>query len=215
MDKNVELVSENVVVLANQFNLSIMNQHWLIENCIITQDDLQDGYTFTPVFALAKTKFFQLTLVPERLQIDLNPKTEKKIELIKSKIGTIVDKLPHTPFTALGFNFDYFLTTEDSSVEKYTRSLFFKPDSPLSSQFDEDNAKFGGYFSKDVSGFRLKLDIKPISIKSKDKIMDKIQLAFNFHLDLVGNDKSKTILKYLAKWDSMANITKDIVKLIK
>lgn len=215
MDKNVELVSENVVVLANQFNLSIMNQHWLIENCIITQDDLQDGYTFTPVFALAKTKFFQLTLVPERLQIDLNPKTEKKIELIKSKIGTIVDKLPHTPFTALGFNFDYFLTTEDSSVEKYTRLLFFKPDSPLSSQFDEDNAKFGGYFSKDVSGFRLKLDIKPISIKSKDKIMDKIQLAFNFHLDLVGNDKSKTILKYLAKWDSMANITKDIVKLIK
>lgn len=215
MDKNVELVSENVVVLANQFNLSIMNQHWLIENYIITQDDLQDGYTFTPVFALAKTKFFQLTLVPERLQIDLNPKTEKKIELIKSKIGTIVDKLPHTPFTALGFNFDYFLTTEDSSVEKYTRSLFFKPDSPLSSQFDEDNAKFGGYFSKDVSGFRLKLDIKPISIKSKDKIMDKIQLAFNFHLDLVGNDKSKTILKYLAKWDSMANITKDIVKLIK
>ncbi len=215
MDKNVELVSENVVVLANQFNLSIMNQHWLIKNCIITQDDLQDGYTFTPVFALAKTKFFQLTLVPERLQIDLNPKTEKKIELIKSKIGTIVDKLPHTPFTALGFNFDYFLTTEDSSVEKYTRSLFFKPDSPLSSQFDEDNAKFGGYFSKDVSGFRLKLDIKPISIKSKDKIMDKIQLAFNFHLDLVGNDKSKTILKYLAKWDSMANITKDIVKLIK
>lgn len=215
MDKNVELVSENVVVLANQFNLSIMNQHWLIENCIITQDDLQDSYTFTPVFALAKTKFFQLTLVPERLQIDLNPKTEKKIELIKSKIGTIVDKLPHTPFTALGFNFDYFLTTEDSSVEKYTRSLFFKPDSPLSSQFDEDNAKFGGYFSKDVSGFRLKLDIKPISIKSKDKIMDKIQLAFNFHLDLVGNDKSKTILKYLAKWDSMANITKDIVKLIK
>ena len=215
MDKNVELVSENVVVLANQFNLSIMNQHWLIKNCIITQDDLQDGYTFTPVFALAKTKFFQLTLVPERLQIDLNPKTEKKIELIKSKIGTIVDKLPHTPFTALGFNFDYFLTTEDSSVEKYTRSLFFKPDSPLSSQFDEDNAKFGGYFSKDVSGFRLKLDIKPISIKSKDKTMDKIQLAFNFHLDLVGNDKAKTILKYLAKWDSMANITKDIVKLIK
>ena len=215
MKKNVELVNENVVILANQFNLSIMNQHWLIENCIITQDDLQDGYTFTPVFALAKTKFFQLTVVPERLQIDLNPKTEKKIELIKSKIGTIVDKLPHTPFTALGFNFDYFLTTEDSSVEKYTRLLFFKPDSPLSSQFDEENAKFGGYFSKDVSGFRLKLDIKPISIKSKDKTMDKIQLAFNFHLDLVGNDKAKTILKYLAKWDSMASITKDIVKLIK
>jgi hypothetical protein len=151
MDKNVELVSENVVILANQFNLSI----------------------------------------------------------------TIVDKLPHTPFTALGFNFDYFLTTEDSSVEKYTRSLFLKPNSPLSSQFDEDNAKFGGYFSKDVSGFRLKLDIKPISIKSKDKTMDKIQLAFNFHLDLVGNDKAKTILKYLAKWDSMVSITKDIVKLIK
>ena len=215
MKKNVELVNENVVILANQFNLSIMNQHWLIENCIITQDDLQDGYTFTPVFAIAKTKFFQLTIVPERLQIGLNPKTEKKIELIKSKVGTIVDKLPHTPFTALGFNFDYFLTTEDNSVEKYTRSLFFKPDSPLSSQFDEDNAKFGGYFSKDVSGFRLKLDIKPVSIKSEDKTIDKIKLAFNFHLDLVGNDKPKTILKYLAKWDSMAGITKDIVKLIK
>ncbi len=58
MDKNVELVSENVVILANQFNLSIMNQHWLIENCIILQDDLQDGYTFTPVFTQVKTKFF-------------------------------------------------------------------------------------------------------------------------------------------------------------
>ena len=215
MKKNIELVNENVVILANQFNLSIMNQRWLIENCIIAEDDLQDGYTFTPVFTQVKTKLFLLTIVPERLQIDLNPATENKIELIKSKIGTIVDKLPHTPFTALGFNFAYFLTTEDSSIEKYTKSLFFKPDSPLSSHFDEDNAKFGGYFSKDVSGFRLKLDIKPVSIKSKDKIIDKIKLDFNFHLNLVENNKSKTILKYLAKWDSMMNITSDIINLIK
>jgi hypothetical protein len=215
MDKNVELVSENVVILANQFNLSIMNQHWLIENCIILQDDLQDGYTFTPVFTQVKTKPFLLTIVPERLQIDLYSTTKNKIGLIKSKLGTIVDKLPHTPFAALGFNFAYFLTTEDSRVEKYTRSLFFKPDSPLSSQFDEDNAKFGGYFSKDVSGFRHKLDIKPVSIKSEYKTIDKIKLDFNFHLDLVGNNKSKTILKYLAKWDNMESITKDIVNLIK
>lgn len=209
-----EFISENVVILANRFNLSIFNQYWLIDNGIIDQEDLKAGYTFTPVLNQIQTQDYQLTIVPDRLQLDIHPVTdENAVDLIESKIGKIIEKLPHTPYTALGLNFVYLYTPDADNFPKYTRSIFLNPESPLSIKFTDENARFGGYFIKDMLDFRVMLNARPVTTPSKgDQMIDKINFDFNFHLDLKDEEKHKTILEYLKKWNELKEITEDIMR---
>jgi hypothetical protein len=207
----IETVGEIVVLVANQFNLSIFNQYWLIKNGIIDQKDLKSGYSFTPIFNQIKTEDYLLTITPDRLQLDVFPISEiNRPTLIESKIGKIIEKLPHTPYTGLGLNFIYLITPNVENFSEYLRLLFLNPESPLGKKFNDGKPKYGGYFSKDYLDFRIRLNVKPVV--DKDKEIDKIHFDFNFHLNIKGEADLQYLTEHIKKWDALKDFAEDVIR---
>ena len=83
-------------------------------------------------------------------------------------------------------------------------------DSALHSLFDVKDARFGGYFSKDFLGTRLKLDIKPVIKKE----LEAFQAAINFHVDLTEGDPVKLALGSLKNWSALRKYSEEVSDII-
>lgn len=208
-----ELVASNVVVTANQFNPSIVNQVWLLKNGIVSEDDFESAAIFAEGVSQIQTKLFQLLVVPQMLQFVIKPGlAEKEESRIAQKVGSIVNALPHTPYVAIGLNFVWHLKEESEGMRELTRRLFFKPGRPPFSLFDVPDARFGAYLSKDFDKLRLKLDIKPIVVKEADKAEeDRLIFTFNFNKDLTPENAVSAIGESLLLWDAAKIEAKKIV----
>jgi hypothetical protein len=210
----MEMNPGNVVIVARQFNPSIISQYWLIKNDIFAEEEIQPGSIFSPVVAHVHSKDCQLLVLPEQLQFMYQ--FDQSIQnLLISKLGKIVQALPHTPFVAVGLNFLWQVYDEnDASNEALGRKLFFHTDSPLYAFFDSADARFGAYLSRDILGCRLKLNIKPITISSNQEKSCRLNFAFNFHLQLTDDDKVESILKIFQKWDEAREIAVSLMRQI-
>ncbi len=213
MNATIELKDCNFVIVANNFNLSIINTVWLFKNQIFTEDELQ-GSTNLPVMVQLQSEYFQMLLTPDRLQFSVNPDTEGQKDLIKTKIGKLINTLPHTPFVAAGINFTFFITPKDKNIHSLSRSLFFNEQSNLFKDIetDTDDARFGGYFSKDLIGTRFRLDAKPIKVNIPDKGIEAVQFSYNFNIDLSPSDGSEKIFELIEKWDDAKRIAQTITE---
>ena len=209
MDFN--LVGANAVIVADKFNPSIINQLWLVKNGILIEEDFQEGSIITPLIVQIKSREFTLMVMPEQLQFSPTNETETESDVVYQKVGRIIEKLPHTPFIALGLNFTWYINPEDIEMGDFTRSIFYR-DTGLYREFDTKDARFGGYLSKDVFGFRLKLDIKPISKKIGKEAQDILRFGFNFHHDLRNENKVEEMLDLLKIWKDSKILTSKIVK---
>src|SRR5207253_8065118 len=101
----MELLGQNVVVTANQFNPSIVTQFWLVKEGVASENEFEGSCIFTEGVSQVQTKTFQLVVVPQMLQFTPSPDAEKQGDLASAKVGKIVRALPHTPYTAIGLNF--------------------------------------------------------------------------------------------------------------
>jgi hypothetical protein len=210
----VELVTANVVVVANQFNPSIVTQLWLVENELVSRDDFLHGGFFTEVVANVPTRQFGLFVTPPQLQFAPAPDSEDQQRIITDKLGRFLQLLPHTPYSAIGLNFVWHLKPEDGDTARVTRELFFREGFPLFRAFDSPDARYGGYLSKDALGCRLKLDVKPIAITSPEGVDNRVQFSFNFHYGIIHNAESPVsqIQRVLDQWNQARQITFDIVE---
>ncbi|MEZ6099962.1 MAG: hypothetical protein R3E01_13420 [Pirellulaceae bacterium] len=198
-----ELVNSNVVILAEQFNPSILSQIWLVKNDIFAEGDFKAGFVFTEAITQVSTSECELLVVPPRAQFTLKCANDAQQELIVSKIGRLVNALPETPYRAVGFNLQWHLVPDDATVEELTRRLFFVNDNPVHEAFDAPDARFGSYLSKDSMGFRLKLSIQPVIVQRYEEPgQHAIAFSFNYHcpLDRDPNQVSK-IQDLLSRWD--------------
>lgn len=204
----------NVVIVSNSFNVSIFSQIWLIKNGIMNEDDFSKGYLFSPMAVQTESNDFSLLVVPERLQFTLRDLSEKAPDLIMSKVGKIVETLPHTPFKSVGLNFNWCADSETQPFDQFNHSLFWKEKSPLYEAFNQENARFGAYMSQDFMNFRLKLDIKPITRKTPDGTVELLQFAFNFHRDLEPESAKSQILDTLKSWSDAKKTASEIISKI-
>lgn len=200
MSHSIELKDCNVVIIANDFNITIMNNIWLYKSKIFTESELQNSIN-TPVRVEVSTDNCLLSVSPKKLQFSIDPKTENSKEIIISKIGTIVNLLPHTPFSAVGLNFTYFVTPDKNDIHGLTKSLFCNQTAPLYEGLDEENIRFGGYFSQDFMGTRFRLDAKPVRFMNGDHTEEKIQFAYNFNINLSPENAEGKISELLNMWD--------------
>jgi hypothetical protein len=118
------------------------------------------------------------------------------------KVRKIVEVLPETPYTALGLNIMWTLKMEGpEDLGEFTWRNFAVPHHPLYESFHSPDARFGTYLSSNFSGFRMKLEIKPVTIENVTLPTKAVSLNFNFHLD-IGNvaDKATIIKANLMKW---------------
>ena len=209
----IKITNKNVVIVAHQFNPSIVNQLWLVKNGILSENDFDINCVFTPVISQTQAHEFTLLILPEQLQFA--PKLEVKNDdaLVFSKVGRIIEKLPHTPFSAAGLNFIWHISAPEKNMGDFTKSLFWR-DNALFREFDYEDARFGAYLSKNVLGSRLKLDIKPVFRTDDSKRIEILQFAFNYHVDLLGEKKVNDILELLKQWNDAKNLSERIIMLV-
>lgn len=204
----MELAAENIVVTASKFNPSILNQIWLSKKGFVREGDFLDACIFTPVLVQVQSRQFAIFAIEDRLQFSFQPHSENKPEIVEKIFGGIISELPETPYTALGLNFVWNFTPR-LSIEEAGRALFPNPLSPLYQAFDAEGARFGGYFSKDVLGFRLKLAALPVLIQEGPqdggmRAKDVFQFQFNFHADVKSHADVGPLLKNWAAANKMA-----------
>jgi len=209
-----ELANANIVVVANQFNVSLFNLLWFIKNDIFREEDvIASESIFIPVAVQIGTPNSHLLIVPERLQMMLK-KPEQDQAPVESVIK-IIQKLPETPYVALGMNVIWHLSFDDGNeLGEFTRRNFTHPSHRLFSHFSDADARFGAYLSKNFDAFRLKLDIKPVMVGVGTTKAEKLQLSFNFNLDIANcQDKASSMKESLAKWPDIFAEAIDIVNL--
>jgi hypothetical protein len=201
-----------VVIVAQQFNPSIVSNHWLIQNRVLAEGDFLPGCVFTDVFAQVHSRLFDMLVVAEQIQFVPTMTDHDEQQVIVDKLGMIVDTLPHTPYRALGLNFTWHLIPGDGDIARASRALFFIPSNPLFSNFDAPNALFGGYMSKDLLGLRLKLDVKPLVTQLQDRVEHRLQFAFNYHLDLVPDSPAAAQIRdKLCRWNEVKREAERII----
>lgn len=199
----LNLVNSTTVIVARQFNPSIVRDRWLVNNGLLAPEDFEEGCAFTDAFANVVAREFNLLVVPDQLQFVPKVVQQRQQELVLGKVGGIVENLPHTPYIAIGLNYTWHLHPETTTIEDLSRQLFYVSGRPLYDEFETADSRFGAYFSKDMLKSRLKLDIKPVNTPPlHGQQAEAIQFAFNFHRDIEGDTQAVTrIIDALKTWD--------------
>jgi len=208
----ISIVNANAIIVAEQFNPSIITQLWLVKNEILSEGDFREGCISSPMISQINSRQFSLLTLPDRLQFTPNDVRGENGNLVTTKLGHIVTRLPHTPYSGIGLNFIWHLDPEDIGIKELTKAIFFH-DNPLFREFDTEDARYGGYLSRNIFGCRLKLDVKPITIISPAK-KEFLQFVFNFHLDLIDDNWVQEIKSLLAQWDEAKNMSSRIVRTV-
>lgn len=194
----LELANSSAVVAAHQFNPSIVNQLWLVNHGLLQEDDFRAGCVFTDMLVQVQSREFNLLVTPDQCQFNPQVEADCEQQVLVDKLGAIVRTLPHTPYRAAGLNFIWHIHGDDDQIGTLSRRLFFVDGSPLHAAFDEGDALFGGYLSKNALGCRLKLDAKPVTgdtAQGQRRVL--LQLAFNFHLDVAKQDNPVAAIEQL------------------
>ena len=175
-------LSGSFIVLANSFNPSIVSQAWLIDQGLAQPGEFGDTSISTPGAAHHQFARGSLLVAPDRLQMTFRPDDDDAVERAHRLVSGIARALPHTPFIALGMNFDYGIELELETFSRVVRRMFLVQDGPLAQHFDAGDALFGGYFSRDFQGTRFRLDVKPVRSNEQQPNVSRLGIACNFHL---------------------------------
>jgi hypothetical protein len=212
----LQLANANTVIVARHFNPSVVNQLWLVENQLVGRDEFRPGCVFSDMLVNVTTQRFLLFVVPEQLQFTPLGDAEGHRQLAVETVGRLVETLPHTPYAAIGLNFTWHLRPEQADLAALSRSMFFVDQRALFQAFDSEDARFGGYLSKNALGCRMKLDVKPVIAQlPDDKKLELMQFVFNFHLDVSEQRTAVALIQgLLDKWNQGWELTSDIMQMV-
>ncbi len=124
----MRLASENAIVTANLFNVTIVNQLWLVRNGIVEESEFIGDSVFTPAFVQVSAREFDLLVIPDRMQLAPKCDEARRGDLVASRLGHVVDLLPQTPYTAVGLNFSWeYDPSPARPIREVQQQLFCKP----------------------------------------------------------------------------------------
>ncbi|MCF7960595.1 MAG: hypothetical protein K9M08_07620 [Pirellula sp.] len=210
------LIHANAVVAAHQFNPSVVSQLWLVDHGIVLREEFEagKGSVFSDMMVNVASEKLTMLVTPDQVQFSPTQPPPNEDGIVENRLGRLVRTLPHTPFSACGLNFTWLL--EDDDVIQVAKCLFFIPDSPLHHAFDVENSRFGGYMSKPALGGRLKLDIKPFSLRIPNgESTERLQFAFNFHVDVPqASSGVEAVVAHLANWNQAYEMTREIMQVL-
>lgn len=173
----------NIVILARNYNPSIVSKEWLYEKGIIKE--AVTSFIHTPPLSVVETEQISFILDENRLQISLKNVTTENIEVLPKVAIDFASYLPETPFVAVGFNYKYHMPKENSLL----KTLFQPDDARLKALFSE-NCEVGQIVSFAFEEFVVRMSAPP----AKDEAT-RITVELNFHSDCRGVDEVKERLK--------------------
>jgi hypothetical protein len=144
------------------------------------------NFVHTPIFSLIETERISLVISEDRLQISLRSISSENIENLPQIAAAFVSHLPETPYTAVGFNYDYHIPKTSSHLEV----LFSPDDAKLKELFSEDY-EIGGIVLFQFMEFAVSMNATPAARGENAKMA----IHFNFHSDSPGAEKVKERLK--------------------
>lgn len=205
-----------VVLTAQTFNPSIFTETWLARNGLVTAESFVGVRVFSAELAQFQTAGLQVLVIPPKMQVTFcihgNPEAS---HLPRQFVTRIVELLPHTPYQALGLNFDFFIAPPNGQdFNGYNRTLLGTGGIRLLQEFSSPDARFGRYFSKNHGEARLKLDVKPVQADQEKK--DLLQFSFNFHYEvssLSPEDRPRKLTEFVGQWGSLRQYAERLVNL--
>lgn len=174
------IIDANTEIMAKVHNPSIASKDWLQQKEIITEKI--NDFANTPVFSLAETDDFIITIDSKLLKIATKKVKPETINKMLEMIDRYTSELPETPYTELLFNFAYEVTVDPS----YLKELFVKNDKLFKSTFSDDY-KVGGAIDFQFDKFLVTLYFIPED--------EKISIHFVCRLELKNQKDIKTGLK--------------------
>lgn len=170
---NIPPNNANVVVLAANYNPSIVSREWLHQKGIFTEK--VNNFVFTPVFSLVESETDSLMVDESRLQYTVKKVTPESLSRLAEAPARFVQTLPETPYKGVGINYVYMIHSEKCDLgrllnpNKATLSKLIAPDFELG---------FRAAFRFDA--FLVNLAMTPSSIGGRSQM----QISFNFHSDV-------------------------------
>lgn len=199
-------INLSVALVAHDLNLSIFNPPWLLRESILKEEEFDWKQSlFSPALIRIPTSRFELMILPDRIQLRFPPeRTDVESDLLRV-LGTIVSKLPHTPYSALGLNYDYLIAPDNATFSTWNHSLFCTP--IVCAPIDSSD-RFGAYYSTTFHEFRRQVDCKPTRVRSdlaaqapqfaEDE--EAVRIAINYHSDVPQPAESARILELIGQW---------------
>jgi len=216
------IIDNNLVLVANDVNLSIFKPWWLINQGILNENEIRDDFVFSPVAIQIPTNEFQLNILPNRIQLAIPPQSTDTTPIIERVLGGIVKTLPHTPFSGVGLNFNYHIIPDDpETFVKWNKELFSSKIASLFDIQDDSKPKYGSYLSFNVLSGRLKLNIKPVIVNETlrnakgifEKKTEVVHVNYNYDFDIMldAQEPYKRILDILMKWEEAKDLSDKLV----
>ena len=169
----------NIVVLANNYNPSIISKDWVMSKQLLNKPI--GNFVHTPAFSLIENDNFSLAVDMDRLQLSVKEPHVENLKLMRQIIKKFFTLLPETPYRAMGFNFIYelqeegdFLSNIISPKEQNIKKLF-------STTYD-----LGAIISFKFRGLVARANISPAKPKQKAYTVN-----FNFHTDIQDTEQAK------------------------
>jgi hypothetical protein len=190
------------ILTAKSLNPSIFNQIWLSREKLVEDSEFGPQSITTAGASQHQIAKLALLVVPDRLQLLINPFERESMDRADSLCAGIVARLPHTPYLALGINFDFAPTVSNAAA--VTRKLLGVNDARLAAAFDDPSATFAGTLSKPIRDGQLNFRIAIAEGQKKEE--SSLALQFNHHFDLsslapesVGDE----VARLVHSWDTL------------
>lgn len=161
--------SANIVILASNYNPSIVSKEWLYQRGIFTET--VRNFVHTPVFTLVESEDFSLVVDEDRLQITVRKVTQDSLNASASIAEKFVDILPETPYKGIGLNYRYTFPREG-----YDLHTILSPNDAKLSKLLSSTYGLGATVVFEFEKFIVTFTVSPSLVKEQ-----QIRMSFNFH----------------------------------
>lgn len=217
------LNQSSVVVIANDVNISIFRESWLLRNQVLREDELGGQTLFSPAVVQVGTDLWNFLVVPNRIQLTFKQDYEGRQNDMLRIVGRIADLLPHTPFTGVGLNLHYRLRPDggDGFLEwnhREFRSTFVD----RLDGFGAGDNLYGTNFQMDFEGITLKGELRPATALQTIGIppyhieqgQSLMAASYNFHADLSDPPDPQEIRRTLERFNEVSQIADEFSDLL-
>ena len=195
------LNNASIVILASNYNPSIISKEWLYQRGIFTEP--VDNFIHTPVLALVENSNFGFVVDEQKLQIIIKKVTQDNLTNSNAIARKFVDVLPETHYKAVGLNFQYTLADKVCDLN----TLLAPKPTKLKSVFS-NNYQLGAMIVFSFEPFVSTFTFTPSLIKDKP-----IRISLNFHAKVVNTEEVRARIDLQAKAVKKAeSIIKELCK---
>lgn len=171
----------SIVVLASNYNPSIVSKEWLGKKEIFTSQI--NNFVHTPVLSVVENDDYAFAVDEQKLQLIIKKPSPKNIENSSKMVSLFVDALPETPFKSIGINYNYVFPKSNCGLDILFSTKERKIKEIFSSKYELGTVVLFAF-----ENFTVNFSMSPSLTE------DKTRLSFNFHSGVFNSDDIKKCL---------------------